>query len=127
MQMKARWWVFGGLMVLSAGCSDFLFSSDSDRTMTIEGVVTDYSTGAPMEGVFVSLEWTLPDTSSSSIFQHIDTNTSETGTYVLETKLGEVSCHTLQLFIGTPGYAATRRFPACKGGKQTFNVVLRSE
>jgi len=122
--MRGWWLILGGLAVCSMACSDFFISADAERTMTLQGTVTDGSSGTPLEGVSVSLEWTLPDTSSSSASQHVDTSTSETGAYLIEIKLREVSCSTLYLFFGTNGYKATRRFPDCRGGKQTFNVEL---
>lgn len=92
--------------------------------MTVRGTVTDASTGAVLEGVLVSLEWTVNDSASHSASQHIDASTSASGEYTIETKLKEVVCSTLYLFFAEPGYRATRRFPDCKGGTQLFDAAL---
>jgi hypothetical protein len=125
--MRAWWLILGGLVVLSSACSDFWVSADAERKMDLQGMVTDASSGTPLEGALVSLEWTLGETGSSSAFRHVDAITSETGTYRIQIRLKEVNCNTLYLFIATGGYDASRRFPECSGGKQVFNVELEPE
>ncbi|MFC1661406.1 carboxypeptidase-like regulatory domain-containing protein [Gemmatimonadota bacterium] len=119
------WWMLIGMMVFGAfGCSDFFLSADANREMTVKGTVTDASSGTPMEGVLVSLEWTFTDSTSTSAFKHIDTNTSADGTYLITTKLAEVNCNTLFLFFATSGYEAVRVNPNCRDGTQTVDIAL---
>lgn len=125
--MKGWLFILGGLVVFSLACSDFFSPSGTERTMTIQGTVTDHDTGSPIEGVFVSLEWTLNDTTPGGASRHVDASTTATGSYEIKTKLKDVNCNTLYLFFAKAGYDATRRFPDCKGGKQTFNADLRPD
>lgn len=127
LQMKARWLVLGVVLVFSAACSDVLFSANSNRKLIVQGTVTEISTGTPIAGAFVSLEWTPNDTASTSVTRHVDTATLEDGSYRIETELGNVICKTLVLFIGKNGYDAAHFLPKCKGGKQTLNVELRPD
>jgi hypothetical protein len=123
--MKTRCLVLGVVLIFSAGCSDVLFSANSDRKLIIQGTVTEASTGTPVAGAFVSLEWTPNDTASISVTQHVDSSTAEDGSYRIETELGNVICNTLVLFIGKNGYDAVHFLPKCKGGKQTLHVELQ--
>lgn len=125
--MKVRWVVLGVVLVFSYACSDVLFSANSDRDLIVQGTVTDFSSGTPIAGVYVSLEWTPNDTASSSAIRHVDASTSDEGTYRIETKLGNVICNTLVLLVAKGGYKATQLLPECKGGKQTFNVRLQPD
>jgi hypothetical protein len=125
--MKGWFLILGAVAVFSLACSDFFSSADSDRTMILRGTVTDADTDAPIEGVLVSLEWTLNDTTPGSASRHIDALTDPSGTYEISTRLREVNCNTLWLFFAKAGYDATRRFPDCKGGRQTFNAELNPE
>ncbi len=123
--MKTRWLFLGLALMSCAACSDVLFSANSDRDLILQGVVRDQSTGTPLAEAFVSLEWIPNDSSSTSATRRVDVSTSDDGSYRLETKLGNVICSTLVLFIGKAGYKAIQLLPECKGGVQVFNADLQ--
>jgi hypothetical protein len=125
--MKVRWLLVPLLVLVVAACSDFFTFSGTKRVLNLRGTVTDASSGAPMEGVFVSLEWTLYDTIPGGAFRHTDTETAADGTYAIDQKMGEVNCATLFLLFANPGYDVTRVRPDCRDGRQTLDVELRPD
>lgn len=116
------------LCLLPVACSTPFGFVDEDRKMTLVGVVTAATSGEPLEGVYVSLEWT-PETGQgpgTGPVQHVDTETAPDGSYRVQVKLSDVNCSTLFLRISSLGYKAVLIHPNCKSGKQTFDVALPS-
>jgi hypothetical protein len=125
--MKGRWIFVAFLVLATAACSDFFTFSSTKRVLNLRGTVTDGDSGAPMEGVFVSLEWTLYDTIPGGSFRHTDTETDANGTYAIDQKMVEVNCATLFLLFASPGYDVTRVRPDCREGRQTLDVELKPD
>jgi len=124
--MRSSRLVVVGLLVLLFACSTPFGFVDENRRMILQGIVTDASTDAPLEGVYVSLEWTpedIPEPGQGGML-HIDTSTAEDGSYRVEAKLNEVNCNTAFLLVAESGYQAVLVHPDCRSGKQTFNVAL---
>jgi len=114
------------LLFLLFACSWPFGFVDEDRQMVLQGVVTDRSTGEPLEGVYVSLEWTPesnPGPGQGAVL-HVDTKTGVDGSYRVEAKLNEVNCTTALLRVARSGYQVTLVHPDCRSGKQTFDVAL---
>jgi hypothetical protein len=124
--MRAGGFLIGALVLLLVACSSPFGFVDEGRRMILQGVVTDGASGQPLEGVYVSLEWTPednPDPGQGAIV-HVDTSTADDGSYRVEAKLAEVNCTTAFLRVASVGYKAVLIHPDCKAGKQTFDVAL---
>ena len=124
--MIARRLLAGALVLLLVACSGPFSFVDEDRRMILQGVVTDGTSGQPLEGVYVSLEWTPEDNPEpgQGALVHVDTSTAADGSYRVEAKLSDVNCTTAFLRVSRSGYKAVLIHPDCKSGKQTFDVAL---
>jgi hypothetical protein len=121
-----RLWLPAAILLLVAACSNPFSTVDQTRKMILRGVVTDRGTGEPLEGVYVSLEWTPvsnPGPGQGPVL-HVDTTTAADGSYQVEVRLSEVNCSTAFLRLARLGYKAVLIHPDCKSGRQTFNVAL---
>ncbi|MGW8267128.1 MAG: hypothetical protein ACWGSQ_12235 [Longimicrobiales bacterium] len=124
--MRSSRLFFAFLCLLPVACSTPFGFLDEDAKMTLAGVVTAAASGAPLQGVYVSLEWT-PETSQgpgTGPIQHVDTKTASDGAYRVQVKLSDVNCSTLFLRVSSLGYKAVLIHPDCKSGKQIFDVAL---
>jgi hypothetical protein len=124
--MRVRRLLAGALVLLLVACSGPFSFVDEDRRMILQGVVTDGTSGQPLEGVYVSLEWTPEDNPEpgQGALVHVDTSTAADGSYRVEAKLSDVNCTTAFLRVSRSGYKAVLIHPDCKSGKQTFDVAL---
>jgi hypothetical protein len=124
--MRARRFLAGALLLLLVACSGLFSFVDEDRLMILQGVVMDGTSGEPLEGVYVSLEWTPEDNPApgQGAVVHVDTSTAADGSYRVEAKLSDVNCTTAFLRVSRSGYKAVLIHPDCKSGKQTFDVAL---
>ncbi len=116
--------LFTALVLLMFACSTPFGFVDEDRRMILQGVVTDMTTEVPLEGVYVSLEWTPESNSGPGAVLHVDTNTAADGSYRVEEKLNQVNCDTAFLRVASSGYKVVLIHPDCRSGKQTFDVAL---
>ena len=124
--MRSRRLLTAIFCVLLAACSTPFSFVDEDRQMILRGAVTAATSGEPLGGAYVSLEWTPendPGPGAGPV-QHVDTTTSADGSYRVEVKLSEVNCSTLFLRVASPGYKVVFIHPDCRSGKQTFDVAL---
>jgi len=124
--MRSRRFLVIILCLLPLACSTPFGFVDEDRKMTLVGIVTAASSGEPLGGVYVSLEWT-PETNQGpgmGPVQHVDTETASDGSYRVQVKLSDVNCSTLFLRVSSSGYKAVLIHPDCRSGKQTFDVAL---
>lgn len=123
--MRSRSMSTALLCVLLAGCTSLGFV-DEDSKMVLQGVVTAATSGEPLGGVYVSLEWTPendPEPGAGPV-QHVDTQTNADGSYRVEVKLSDVNCSTLFLRVSSQGYKAVFIHPDCRSGKQNFDIAL---
>jgi hypothetical protein len=124
--MRAGRFLIGALVLLLLACSSPFGFVDENRRMILQGVVTDGPSGQPLEGVYVSLEWTPEDNPGpgQGAVVHVDTSTAADGSYRVEAKLSHVNCTTAFLRVARSGYRSVLIHPDCTSGKQTFDVAL---
>ena len=124
--MRSCRFLIAVLCLVPLACSNPFGFQDEDAKMTLVGVVTSATSGEPLDGVYVSLEWTPENNQGPGTgpVQHVDTNTAADGSYRVQVKLSDVNCSTLFLRVSSSGYKAVLIHPDCRSGKQTFDVAL---